>query len=89
LHIDAYLKQEKHGSKMAFLDGNPPERLCKPIVDHVQSLGGQIQINSRLQKIELNNDGTVKHFLLANGSIVEGDVYVSAMPGKNDNLRIV
>lgn len=79
--------QEKHGSKMAFLDGNPPERLCKPIVDHVQSLGGQIQINSRLQKIELNNDGTVKHFLLANGSIVEGDVYVSAMPV--DILKLV
>lgn len=79
--------QEKHGSKMAFLDGNPPERLCKPIVDHVQSLGGQLQINSRLQKIELNNDGTVKHFLLANGSIVEGDIYVSAMPV--DILKLV
>ncbi|KAH9305401.1 hypothetical protein KI387_009805, partial [Taxus chinensis] len=72
--------QEKHGSKMAFLDGNPPERLCKPIVDHVQTLGGQVQINSRLQKIELNNDGTVKHFVLSNGNIVEGDAYVSAMP---------
>lgn len=79
--------QEKHGSKMAFLDGNPPERLCKPIVDHVQSLGGQLQLNSRLQKIELNNDGTVKHFLLANGDIVEGDVYVSAMPV--DILKLV
>lgn len=79
--------QEKHGSKMAFLDGNPPERLCKPIVDHVQSLGGQLQINSRLQKIELNNDGTVKHFLLANGSIVEADIYVSAMPV--DILKLV
>ncbi|KAG8364735.1 hypothetical protein BUALT_Bualt18G0029600 [Buddleja alternifolia] len=31
--------QEKHGSKMAFLDGNPPERLCMPVVDHIQSLG--------------------------------------------------
>lgn len=79
--------QEKHGSKMAFLDGNPPERLCKPIVDHVQSFGGQLQINSRLQKIELNNDGTVKDFLLANGSIVEGDVYISAMPV--DILKLV
>ncbi|GLJ11192.1 hypothetical protein SUGI_0146010 [Cryptomeria japonica] len=72
--------QEKHGSKMAFLDGNPPERLCKPIVDHVQSLGGHIQMNSRLQKIELNHDGTVKHFVLSSGNIVEGDVYVSAVP---------
>ena len=25
--------QERHGSKMAFLDGMPPERLCQPILD--------------------------------------------------------
>eukprot|EP01018_Ginkgo_biloba_P026863 Gb_34033 [translate_table: standard] len=80
--------QEKHGSKMAFLDGNPPERLCKPIVDHVQSLGGQLRINSRLKKIELNKDSTVKHFVLADGSIIEGDVYVSAMPVDNFKLLL-
>ncbi len=54
------LCQEKHGSKMAFLDGNPPERLCAPIVDHVQSLGGEVKLNSRIKRIELNTDGTVK-----------------------------
>ena len=66
---------------MAFLDGNPPERLCMPIVDHIQSLGGQVQLNSRLQKIELNSDGTVNHFVLRNGNIVRGDAYVVAAPG--------
>lgn len=72
--------QEKHGSKMAFLDGNPPERLCKPIVDHIESLGGEVWVNSRIQKIELNPDGTVKHFLLSSGNIISGDVYVIATP---------
>ncbi|KAG7547658.1 FAD/NAD(P)-binding domain superfamily [Arabidopsis suecica] len=72
--------QEKHGSKMAFLDGNPPERLCMPIVDHIRSLGGEVQLNSRIKKIDLNNDGTVKSFLLTNGSTVEGDAYVFAAP---------
>ncbi|XP_010440516.1 PREDICTED: 15-cis-phytoene desaturase, chloroplastic/chromoplastic-like [Camelina sativa] len=72
--------QEKHGSKMAFLDGNPPERLCMPIVEHIRSLGGEVQLNSRIKKIELNNDGTVKNFLLTNGSTVEGDAYVFAGP---------
>ncbi|KAE9453336.1 hypothetical protein C3L33_14760, partial [Rhododendron williamsianum] len=71
---------EKHGSKMAFLDGNPPERLCLPIVDHIQSLGGEVRLNSRIQKIELNKDGTVKNFLLKNGNVIEGDVYVFATP---------
>ncbi|THG08201.1 hypothetical protein TEA_014376 [Camellia sinensis var. sinensis] len=72
--------QEKHGSKMAFLDGNPPERLCQPIVDHIQSLGGEVQLNSRIKKIELNKDGTVKSFLLNNGNAIEGDAYVFATP---------
>ncbi|KAJ6338836.1 hypothetical protein OIU76_008322 [Salix suchowensis] len=72
--------QEKHGSKMAFLDGNPPERLCMPIVDHIQSLGGEVKLNSRIKKIELNDDGTVKRFLLNSGDVIEGDVYVFATP---------
>ncbi|KAL6991017.1 15-cis-phytoene desaturase [Sarracenia purpurea var. burkii] len=79
--------QEKHGSKMAFLDGNPPERLCLPIVDHIQSLGGEVRLNSRIQKIVLNKDGTVKNFLLNNGSSVEGDAYVFATPV--DILKLV
>ncbi|KDO52859.1 hypothetical protein CISIN_1g0091981mg, partial [Citrus sinensis] len=68
--------QEKHGSKMAFLDGNPPERLCLPIVEHIQSLGGEVRLNSRVQKIELNDDGTVKNFLLTNGNVIDGDAYL-------------
>ncbi|KHG17927.1 15-cis-phytoene desaturase, chloroplastic/chromoplastic [Gossypium arboreum] len=72
--------QEKHGSKMAFLDGNPPERLCMPIVNHIESLGGEVRLNSRIKKIELNEDGTVKSFLLNNGNTIEGDAYVVATP---------
>jgi 15-cis-phytoene desaturase len=26
--------QETHGSKMAFLDGPPPTRLCQPMLDY-------------------------------------------------------
>nr|BBQ09387.1 phytoene desaturase [Lithospermum erythrorhizon]FAA01286.1 TPA: phytoene desaturase [Lithospermum erythrorhizon] len=72
--------QEKHGSKMAFLDGNPPERLCMPIVDHIQSRGGEVRLNSRIKRIELNEDGTVNSFLLTNGSVVQGDAFVFATP---------
>jgi len=74
-------QQEKHGSKMAFLDGNPPERLCMPIIDHIQSLGGEVKLNSRIKKIELNDDGTVKRFLVNSGDVIKGDVYVFATPG--------
>ncbi|KAI8002638.1 hypothetical protein LOK49_LG08G02448 [Camellia lanceoleosa] len=79
-HIRDEKVKEKHGSKMAFLDGNPPERLCQPIVDHIQSLGGEVQLNYRIKKVELNKDGTVKSFLLNNGNAIKGDAYVFATP---------
>ncbi|RAL42657.1 hypothetical protein DM860_009164 [Cuscuta australis] len=72
--------QEKHGSKMAFLDGNPPERLCLPIVEHIESRGGQVRLNSRIKKVQLNKDGSVNNFLLNNGAIVRGDAFVFATP---------
>jgi 15-cis-phytoene desaturase len=76
--------QERYGSKIAFLDGAPPERLCQPIVDYFQARGGEIHMNKALKEIVLNEDGTVKHFLMRglNGQadeIVTADVYVSAM----------
>lgn len=39
-------------------------------------------MNARLKEIELNDDDSVKRFKLADGSTLEGDLYVSAMPGK-------
>ncbi|KAL8466463.1 hypothetical protein ACS0TY_035518 [Phlomoides rotata] len=72
--------QEEHGSKMAFLDGNPPERLCMPIVDHIQSRGGEVRLNSRIKKFDLNEDGSVKRFILNDGNVIEGDAYVFATP---------
>lgn len=81
--------QERHGSKMAFLDGSPPERLCQPIVDYVKERNGEIYMSSRLQNIILNGDNTVKSLKLTNGKIVEADVYVSAAPGIFLNFGIM
>jgi len=73
--------QETHGSKMAFLDGAPPERLCQPMVDHFSSkTGGSVHMNKRLDKIVLNDDATVKAFKMTDGDEIEADVYVSTMP---------
>jgi len=52
--------QEKNGSKMAFLDGSPPERLCQPLVDYITARGGEVCLNAPLKEILLNEDGTVK-----------------------------
>nr|CAA60479.1 Phytoene desaturase [Haematococcus lacustris] len=72
--------QEQHGSKMAFLDGAPPERLCQPMVDYFKARGGDLMFNSRVKQIVLNDDKSVKHLALTNGQTVEGDLYISAMP---------
>ena len=75
--------QEKNGSKMAFLDGAPPERLCQPIVDHIRNLGGDVILNSPLKQIKLKENGDISHFEIGQGSNskeIEADAFVSAMP---------
>ena len=77
--------QERYGSKVAFLDGSPTERLCQPIVDYVVERGGEVQLNKPLKQILLNPDSTVQGFLIRglNGSedeVVTADAYVSALP---------
>ena len=75
--------QERYGSKVAFLDGAPPERLCQPIVDHVTAQGGEVHLNKPLKQILLNADSTVKGFLVrglngAEDEVITADAYVSA-----------
>jgi 15-cis-phytoene desaturase len=75
--------QERYGSKIAFLDGSPTERLCEPLVEYISDRGGEVRISSPLKEIVLNDDGTVKHFLMRglNGApdeILMADLYVSA-----------
>jgi 15-cis-phytoene desaturase len=71
---------EADGSQTAFLDGNQPDRLCQPIVDHVTTRGGEVQTGKPVASIELNSDNSVKCLKFADGSEIEADVYVSAMP---------
>lgn len=75
--------QERYGSKIAFLDGSPTERLCAPIVDHITAGGGEVRLNAPIKEIVLNDDGSVKHFVIRglNGAvdyIETADCYVVA-----------
>jgi len=72
---------EADGSQTAFIDGNQPDRLCKPMVDHITARGGQVLTGKPIASIEVNpDDNTIQHLILADGTTVEADVYVSAMP---------
>lgn len=71
---------EDNGLQMAFLDGNQPERLCEPMKQHIEARGGEVRTKAAVQEIVTNDDGSVKHLLMRDGSKIEADEYVSAMP---------
>ncbi|MBC6475162.1 MAG: 15-cis-phytoene desaturase [Hormoscilla sp. GM102CHS1] len=75
--------QEKNGSKMAFLDGSPTERLCQPLVDYITSGGGEVRLQAPVKEFLLDDDGSVRGFLIRGGTgdeVLTADAYVSAMP---------
>ncbi|MCT7959211.1 15-cis-phytoene desaturase [Laspinema sp. D1] len=77
--------QEKNGSKMAFLDGSPTERLCQPIVDHITDRGGEVRLNAPIKEFLLDEQGAVRGFEVRGmegnpSEILTADIYVSAMP---------
>ncbi|MDJ1181758.1 15-cis-phytoene desaturase [Roseofilum casamattae] len=77
--------QEKNGSKMAFLDGSPTERLCQPLVDYISDRNGEVRLNAPVKQFLLNDDYSVSGFLLrgldgAPDEVLHADAYVSAMP---------
>lgn len=73
-------------STKAFDAGNFPERLCEPMAEEIRASGGEVRTDARLAEIVLDEDDTVKHYRMQDGSIVEGDLYLSAMPGKSSTL---
>ena len=76
--------QEKDGSRMAFLDGNPPQRLCEPLVESIRARGGDVVLERALRGIKVHEDGTVAAFKIAGKGDgpqeVVADAYVSALP---------
>lgn len=76
--------QERYGSKIAFLDGSPTERLCQPIVDYITERGGEVHLLSPLKEYVLNPDLTVAGMVIRGldgkpDYMVKADAYVSAL----------
>lgn len=55
-------------------------RLCAPLKEYIEARGGKVRLSAPLDRIVLNDDGSVKHLVLRTGEVVEADEYVSAMP---------
>lgn len=74
---------EADGSQVAFLDGNQPERLCRPLKEHIERGGGEVRLNSPVLEIvteDSSSGSRVRHLKLRSGEEVVADEYVSAMP---------
>jgi len=72
--------QETHGSKIAFLDGSPTERLCEPLKEYIETRGGLVRTDSPVTRILVNDDKSVAGLLLRGNEVVSADFYVNAMP---------
>ena len=73
--------QERDGSRIAFLDGSPTERLCEPLKEYIEARGGIVRTSSPVTRILLNpDDDTVAGLLLQGNEVLTGDAYVNAMP---------
>ena len=77
--------QETDGSKIAFLDGSPTERLCQPLSDYITSNGGIVRTDSPVQRIIVHPKGSkyensIAGLLLKGNEVLTADYYVSAMP---------
>jgi len=71
---------EDNGLQMAFLDGNQPDRLCAPVKAHIEARGGEVRLNAPVREILTKEDGSIAGLQMRDGSVVEADCYVSAMP---------
>ena len=84
--------QETDGSKVAFLDGSPTERLCEPLRQYIEERGGIVRTDAPIRKILLNtrnhtDNNTISGLLLKGNEIVSADYYVSAIPV--DGLKLL
>merc|ERR1719215_1758754 len=65
---------------MAFLDGNQSDRLCAPMKEHIEQRGGEVRLDAPLERLVLNEDGSVKHLKMRSGEEIVADEYISAVP---------
>jgi len=72
---------EDNGLQMAFIDGNQPDRLCAPMKDYIEARGGEVRTKAPVKEIEVDDaSGNVLGLRMRDGSFVEADEYISAMP---------
>ncbi|MEI7695250.1 MAG: FAD-dependent oxidoreductase [Chlorobium sp.] len=70
-------------TRFAFFRKNPGDSMIEPMRQYIQSKGGRIFVDAKLNRFELNGDTTIREALLMDGHKVTADAYISALPVHN------
>ncbi|MDZ4721459.1 MAG: FAD-dependent oxidoreductase [Roseiflexaceae bacterium] len=76
-----HFAKETDAPKMGLVKGSPHERLWVPLIAKLQGQGVQVVFNRRVEQIRYDaSENRVTGFALDDGSVITGDLYISAMP---------
>ena len=79
-----HFAQETDAPRMGLVKGSPHERIWEPLIGKLKARGVQFRFGNRVQEIVYDRDANrVDRFVLEDGSLVRGDLFVSAMPVHN------
>ena len=84
LTVLSHFGKETDASRVAFLKGPPELRLFRPLLQYLEKRGVDVRFNSKVRSVRYSEpDGVVTGFELEDGSVIEADLYMSAMPVHN------
>src|SRR6266536_5932069 len=76
-----HFAQETNAPRMGLVKGSPHDRLWAPLIAHLRARGVRVVRGRKVDHICYDADANrVTGFALDDGSTLEGDIYISAMP---------
>jgi 15-cis-phytoene desaturase len=76
-----HFAKETNAPKMGLVKGSPHERIWEPLMMRLQQRGVQILFDQKIEQIQYDVvENRVTGYLLEDGSVIEGDLFISAMP---------
>ncbi len=76
-----HFAHEKQAPMMALVKGSPDVNIWRPLMAQIEARGGRVELGRKVVGIEYDEAANrVTGFQMDDGSLVTGDVYVSAMP---------
>lgn len=76
-----HFAHEKQAPMMALVKGSPDVNIWRPLIAQIEARGGRVELGRKVTGIEYDEVANrVTGFQMDDGSLITGDIYVSAMP---------